>query len=273
MAAKKKAAKKKSAAKAPRAAAARKVPKAAPAVAKAAEKNAKRPAKGARVRKGAVVAPAAKERRPGRPVLHGLWLSIPACKVGLALAMMGVAFDYRHVDLMSGASKTAAFLAKNRFGQVPVLEHDGHFIAQSNVILQYLADTYEKFAGRSAAEEIRIAEWLQWDQDRMPAINTARFLLRFQKAAADDPVVAFMSARATQALDLLDRHLGTSKFVAGSQPTVADIAIFCTVAIADEAGLQIARWPNVQGWAERIMKLPGASHPYGAMPREDRDAA
>lgn len=273
MAAKKKAAKKKSAAKAPRAAARSKVLKATPAIAKAAEKSARRAAKGARIRKAPAVVASPRERKPGRPVLHGIWLSIPACKVGVALRLMGVAFDYRHVDLMSGASKTAAFLAKNRFGQVPVLEHDGHYIAQSNVILQYLADTYEKFAGRSAAEEIRIAEWLQWDQDRMPAIGTARFLQRFQKASPDDPVVAFMLARATQALDLLDRHLGGSKFVAGPQPTIADIAIFCTIATADEAGLQIARWPNVQAWAERIMKLPGASHPYGAMPREDRDAA
>jgi glutathione S-transferase len=266
MAAKKKAAKKKSVAKAPLVAARRKAPK-------PGSNTAKTVAKSARNGKTAAAVATAKERRPGRPMLHGLWLSIPACKVGLALRMMDVAFDYRHVDLMAGAAKTASFLAKNRFGQVPVLEHDGHFIAQSNVILQYLADTYEKFAGHSAAEEIRIAEWLQWDQDRMPAINTARFLLRFQKATSDDPVVKFMTARAVQALDMLDRQLGLGKFVAGSHPTVADIAIFCTVSIADEAGLEISRWPNVQAWVARIMKLPGASHPYDAMPREDRDAA
>lgn len=273
MAAKKKAAKKKSAATAPRAAAKPKVLKATPAIAKAAVKSAKRAAKGARIRKSPATAAAPRERKPGRPILYGMWASIPACKAGLALRMMNVSFDYRHVDLTSGAQKAPAFLAKNRFGQVPVLEHDGHYVAQSNVILQYLADTYEKFAGRSAAEEIRIAEWLQWDQDRMPGLLSARFLQRFQKAPANDPVVAFMLARATQALDFLDRHLGASKFIAGPQPTIADIAIFCSVAIADEAGLQIARWPNVQAWAERFLKLPGAVHPYGAMPREDRAAA
>jgi glutathione S-transferase len=184
--------------------------------------------------------------------------------------MMGVDFDYRHVDLASGAQKSAEFLARNRFGQVPVLEHEGHHVAQSNVILHYLADAYDQFLGRSAAEEIRVEEWLQWDQDRMSSLAMLRSMKKFPRYKQPDEVVAFVSGRAVQALDFLDHHLGTSKFVAGPRPTVADIAIFATVALADEAEVEIARWPNVRAWAERFMKLPGAKHPYAAMPREDR---
>jgi glutathione S-transferase len=248
----------------------RKVLAATPAIAKAAAKSAKRAARGARILKGPAVAAQSAPRRPARPVLHGLWLSIPACKVGLALSMMGVDFDYRHVDLSSGAQKSPEFLARNRFGQVPVLEHEGHHVAQSNVILHYLADAYDQFLGRSAAEEIRVEEWLQWDQDRMSSLAMLRSMKRFPRYKQPDEVVAFVSNRAVQALDFLDHHLGTSKFVAGPRPTVADIAIFATVALADEAEVEIARWPNVRAWAERFLKLPGAMHPYAAMPREDR---
>ncbi len=256
----------------------RKTLKATPAIRVAAIKSAKRAAKGAPIKKtqskkaGPAGAPA-KERVPGRPILHGMFLSIPSCKVGLALTMMGIPFDYRHVDLQSGAQKTPAFLAKNRFGQVPVLEHDGHFLSQSNVILQYLADTYGKLAGRSAAEEIRIAEWLQWDQDRMASLGMARAFTRFPQMKPSDQALEFVTKRAELALDFLDRHLGTSKFVAGPQASVADVAIFPWVATADEAGIAIARWPNVRAWAERFMKLPGACHPYHAMPKQDRIGA
>lgn len=210
------------------------------------------------------------ERRPARPVLHGLWLSIPACKVGLALSMMGVAFDYRHVDLRAGAHRRPEFLARNRFGQVPVLEHEGHHVAQSNVILHYLADAYDQFLGRSAAEEIRVEEWLQWDQDRMSNLARLRSFRRFPDYAPHPEVIAFTETRAREALDFLDRHLAGGRFVAGPRPTVADIALFATVALADEAGIEIARWPAIQAWVERFMKLPGAMHPYAAMPREDR---
>ena len=149
-------------------------------------------------------------------------------------------------------------------------QHEGHHVAQSNVILHYLADAYDQFLGRSAAEEIRVEEWLQWDQDRMSSLAMLRSMKKFPRYKQPDEVVAFVSGRAVQALDFLDHHLGTSKFVAGPRPTVADIAIFATVALADEAEVEIARWPNVRAWAERFMKLPGAKHPYAAMPREDR---
>jgi glutathione S-transferase len=45
------------------------------------------------------------------------------------------------------------------------------------------------------------------------------------------------------------------------------------VATAGEGGLEVARWPSVQAWAERMMALPGAAHPYDVMPKEDRVAA
>jgi glutathione S-transferase len=153
---------------------------------------------------------------------------------------------------------------------VPVLEHEGHHVAQSNVILHYLADAYEQFLGGSVAEEIRVEEWLQWDQDRMSNLARLRSFKRFPSYAPHPEVVAFTEARAREVLDFLDRHLGTSRFIAGPRPTVADIAIFPTIALADEAGIEIARWPNIQAWTERFMKLPRAAHPYDVMPREDR---
>lgn len=239
----------------------------------AAVKSAKKAAKGSPIKKARPAAAAPTPRQPGRPVLHGMFMSLPACKVGLALTMMGVAFDYRHVDLRAGAQRTPAFQAKNRFGQVPVLEHDGHYIAQSNVILQYLSDTYSQFGGRSAAEEIRIAEWLQWDQDKMPTLGTVRFFQRFPDMAPAAAVVEFLRGRATQALDFLDRHLGTSKFVAGPNPTIADIAVFPWIATANEGGFDVARWPNIRAWAERFAKLPAVTHPYNVMPKQDRIGA
>jgi glutathione S-transferase len=240
----------------------------------AAKKSAARAARGAPIRRGtASRAPkAAAKKKADRIVLNGLHLSVPSCKVGLALAMMGIPFEYRHIDLASGAGKTPDYLAKNRYGQVPVLEHGDLTIAQSNVILQYLADTFGKFAGRTPQDRIRIAEWLMWDQDFMHSgVGWPRGFTRFNPQ--HEEVLKFARTRGERALGLLDRHLGTSKFLVGSQPTVADIASFAWVATADEGGWDLSRWPNVQAWAERMLALPGAAHPYTVMPKESRAAA
>jgi glutathione S-transferase len=239
----------------------------------AAKKSAARAARGAPIRRGtASRAPkAAAKKKADRIVLNGLHLSVPSCKVGLALAMMGIPFEYRHIDLASGAGKTPDYLAKNRYGQVPVLEHGDLTIAQSNVILQYLADTFGKFAGRTPQDRIRIAEWLMWDQDFMHSgVGWPRGFTRFNPQ--HEEVLKFARTRGERALGLLDRHLGTSKFLVGSQPTVADIASFAWVATADEGGWDLSRWPNVQAWAERMLALPGAAHPYTVMPKESTAA-
>ena len=237
----------------------------------AAKKSAARAAKGAPLARSARARKAA--RKPAdRLVLYGLHLSLPSCKVGLMLSLCGARFDYKHVDLMAGENKRPEFLAKNRYGQVPVLQDGETYLCQSNVILQYLAEKYGRFGGRTAAERLRVCEWLAWDLDRMASgLGFARAATRFWKQ--EPPVMDFFRARGEQALATLDRQLGGSKFVAGPQPTIADVAIFPWVATAEEGGFDVARYPNVRDWAERMLKLPGAAHPYAIMPKEDRVAA
>lgn len=243
----------------------------------AAEKSAKRAAKGAPIRrKTSGVVPKARAAAPKKGgaayTLYGVHLSLPSAKVGLMLALCGVPFDFRSVDMRAGGHKTPEFLGKNRFGQVPVLEHAGHAIAQSNVILDYLARVTGRFAGHNDLERLRIAEWLMWEQDRLAnGVGLTRGLVRFGQPHHE--VVAFLRQRGERALETLDRHLGTAKFLAGAAPTIADVAVFPWIATAEEGGFDVARWPNLQAWAQRVLALPGAAHPYAIMPKEDRDAA
>lgn len=265
LAGKKKAARKKPAAK-------KKVLKATTAIKQAAVKSAKRAAKGARIGKAGYDVPA-KKARPGKPAasitLHGFHLSLPSAKVALMLTVLGIKWNYRHVDLRAGAQKLADHVRLNRFAQVPVLVDGDEVIVQSNVILQYLADRFGAFGGANAHEKRRISEWLAWDLDRMTTVGQARFLRR---NAPESPALPFLFGRGEQALETLDRHLGTSKFLAGSNPTIADIAIFPWIATAEEAQYDATRYPNIRDWGQRMMKLPGIAHPYAVLPQEDRQA-
>ncbi len=74
-----------------------------------------------------------------RLVLHGSFTSSSSYKPMLFLALSGLPFSFRTVNLKNGVQKEAAHLAINRYGQVPVLRHRGLTIVMSNVILDYLA--------------------------------------------------------------------------------------------------------------------------------------
>ncbi len=61
---------------------------------------------------------------------------------------------------------------------------------------------------------------------------------------------------------MLERQLATNDWLAGSQPTIADIACYPYVALAPEGGVALAEFPAVLAWMQRIRELPG----YVAMP-------
>jgi glutathione S-transferase len=74
-----------------------------------------------------------------RLVLHGSFTSSSSYKPMLFLALSGLPFSFRTVNLKNGVQKEAEHLAINRYGQVPVLRHRGLTIVMSNMILDYLA--------------------------------------------------------------------------------------------------------------------------------------
>jgi glutathione S-transferase len=209
-------------------------------------------------------------RGEGKITLHGNFMSMPSAKVGLLLSIAGVPFAYRHVDLAEGAHRQPEYLALNPFGQVPVLQHGDVTLAQSNVILEYLADTLGQFAGASEEERRDIAEWLDWEADLMSSgIRAARGMILFQKP--DPAVIQHAKARAEHALQVLNEVLADRDFLVGDSPTIADLAMVPHIAVAEEAEIDLTPYTNVRNWLARIMALPGAGHPYDVMPKEDRD--
>ena len=211
---------------------------------------------------------------PARYTLHGIWASGPTYKVGLMLALAGEPFDYVHVDLRSGEHKSPAYLAKQRFGQVPLLvdNANGRHLCQSAAIIEYLADATGRFGGASLDERIAAREWVLWGWDRL-----ARGVYRPRGAKAgflqlSPEVVAHYEAEGRAALHVLDGHLGGRNWIVGEQPTSADVDLYGVVAYADQAGYDPTQFPNVQAWTKRIEALPGYAGPESLLPRESRAA-
>lgn len=102
----------------------------------------------------------------GAFVLHGSPHSLPTYRVALMLRLCGLAFQFRYVSFQRGMHLTPEFRALSRWGQVPVLEHDGRVLLQSAAILEYLSETLDRFRGGiDVRQDIR--EWLFWDADRL----------------------------------------------------------------------------------------------------------
>ena len=183
-------------------------------------------------------------------------LSGHAHRVRLFLSLLGVAHELVQVDLMAGAHKAPAFLQMNRFGQVPVLDEDGVVVSDSNAILVYLAKKHRR------------ADWLPETPEGTAAVqrwlSVAAGQIAFGPAAAR--LVTLFGAkfnaeevitRAHAVLTVLDAELAGRSWIAASQPTIADVALYSYIASAPEGNVDLATYRNVQAWLGRMESLPG----------------
>ncbi|MFJ4455687.1 glutathione S-transferase family protein [Pseudomonas sp. NPDC089392] len=185
-----------------------------------------------------------------------------AHRIELMLSLLNLPTELVFVDLAKGAHKQPDFLALNPFGQVPVIDDNGTVIADSNAILVYLAKKYDNgtWLPEDPAAAARVQRWLSVAAGPLafgPA--AARLVTVFGASFNTDEVIA----RAHTLLKVIDAELAKSPFLAGSTPTIADIANYSYIAHAPEGNVSLEPYANVRSWLARIEALPG----FVPMPR------
>ncbi|OFX13503.1 MAG: hypothetical protein A2516_06885 [Alphaproteobacteria bacterium RIFOXYD12_FULL_60_8] len=184
-------------------------------------------------------------------------LSRNGYKVRLLLRHLDKPFHFKRVDLKSGMSRQPDFLTKNVVGRIPVVEfEDGSTLAESDAILFFLAEdtAFLPDDRRARAEVLR---WMFFEQSMiLPTIGTARIfrIMGLDKKRPD--VYAHRLEIAHDALAALERHLDGKDWLVGKHFTIADIALFGYLSVAEEAGLDIAAYGRVLAWRKRIADLP-----------------
>lgn len=206
-----------------------------------------------------------------RLVLHGSFTSSSSYKPMLFLALAGLPFSFRTVNLKLGVQREAAHLALNRYGQVPVLQHRGLVLVMSNVILDYLARTTGHFEGASEQERWQAREWLGWENDALLNVARVRHFHRFR--AVEPAVMDFFRPPAEAALDFLDRSLAGRDWLVGGRCTIADLGCFGRSVFMAEGGMSDAGRPHLAAWRRRIMEATGFALPYDLIPKKDTEIA
>ncbi|BCG63151.1 MAG: glutathione S-transferase [Methyloprofundus sp.] len=184
-------------------------------------------------------------------------LSGHAHRVQLFLSILGLDTELVDIDLMQGEHKQAAFLKKNAFGQVPVLEDGDVTIADSNAILVYLASQYDQ-----------THTWLPIEPAKAAAVQ--RFLSVAAGPVASGPGTARLINLFGAQLDhpkaietahnlfkILDKHLAAQDWLVSDTPTIADLANYTYIAHAPEGDVALQDYQNIKAWLQRIEHLTG----------------
>jgi len=175
-------------------------------------------------------------------------------KARLLLHKLGLSYERIELDILKGETRTDAFLTKNPNGRVPTLElDDGTVLPESNAIIAYLADG-SRFLPEDRLRRAQCLQWMFFEQyNHEPSIAVARYILRH--TPEDSPRRAelpTLAEKGNAALGVMERHLDGRRFFVGEQLSVADIALYAYSHVADQGGFVLSRYPNVQGWLDRV---------------------
>ena len=180
-------------------------------------------------------------------------------KVRLLLALLGLTYERIEVDILNGGSRTPGFLAMNPNGRIPVLEPgaDGP-LAESNAILWYLAEG-TRFLPSDPLAQARTLQWMFFEQySHEPNIAVVRHWICH--LGLDDERRAQLPARRAgghAALAVMETHLATAPWFGGGAMSVADVALYAYTHVAGEGGFELAGYPGVTAWLERVASQPG----------------
>lgn len=165
---------------------------------------------------------------------------------------LGLDYRWTEVDIMKGESRTPEFLARNPAGQVPlVVLADGRPLAQSNAIILHLAEGSDLIPS-DAYERARMLEWMFWEQySHEPYVAVARFQVKYE---GRDPASldAKLVSRGIAALARLEVGLEGRDYLASDRLSLADVALVAYTRLAGEGGFDLAPYPNLHAWIQRV---------------------
>jgi glutathione S-transferase len=190
--------------------------------------------------------------------VYGMSDSGNCYKVKLALEQLALPYRWVEVDSARGETRTLKFLAMNANGKVPLLAlENGTFLAESNAILNYLADG-SRLLPPERLERARVLQWMFFEQySHEPYVAVARSILRYHPP--DSPRRAELPTlleRGNQALSVMEQHLRRVPFFLGNRYTIADIALYAYTHCAAEGGFDLSDFPAVKTWVDRVKAQP-----------------
>ena len=185
----------------------------------------------------------------------------------LALGHPGAEYDAWLIRIADGEQFSSGFVAVNPNSKIPaLLDRSGPKpirVFESGSILVYLAEKFGAFLPTEAAARTECLSWLFWQVGSAPYLGGGFGHFYAYAPAKIEYAIDRFAMEVKRELDVLERRLSESEYVAGADYTIADIAIFPWYGGLAKGWLygaaeflSVHGYRNVQRWADRILDRP-----------------
>ena len=187
----------------------------------------------------------------------------------LAAGHSGAEYDAWPIRIGEGDQFGSGFVAVNPNSKIPALvDRSGAEpvpVFESGAILLYLAEKFGAFSPSSGAERVRVLSWLFWQIGSAPFLGGGFGHFYAYAPVKIEYAIDRFAMEAKRQLDVLDRRLGESRYLAGDDYTIADMAVWpwygalVKGVVYDAAEfLAVHEYTDVIRWADEIGARPAA---------------
>ena len=187
----------------------------------------------------------------------------------LALGHHGAEYDAWLIRIGEGDQFGSGFVAVNPNSKIPALvDRSGPTpirVFESGAILMHLAEKFGAFLPTETAARAECLSWLFWQMGSAPYLGGGfGHFYAYAPMKLEYPIDRF-AMEVKRQLDVLDRRLAENEYLAGSDYTIADIAVWPWYGGLAKGWLygaaeflQVQDYKNVQRWADVIGERPAA---------------
>jgi len=187
----------------------------------------------------------------------------------LALGHAGAEYDAWLVRINAGEQFGSGFVAANPNSKIPVLvDRSGAApirVFESGAILLHLAEKFGALLPPGGAARAECLSWLFWQMGAAPFLGGGFGHFYAYAPSKIEYAIDRYAMEVKRQLDVLDRRLGESRYLAGEEYTIADIAVwpwYGTLVKGQLYGagefLQVQDYVNVLRWTDEIARRPAA---------------
>ena len=182
----------------------------------------------------------------------------------LGLGHEGAEYDAWLIRILEGDQFSSGFVEVNPNSKIPALmDRSGPEpvrVFESGAILMYLAEKFGEFLPETGAARAECLSWLFWQMGSAPFLGGGFGHFYAYAPSKIEYAINRYAMEAKRQLDVLDRRLAISEYVAGPDYTIADMAIWPWYGAAIARGeaydaaefLQVQSYENLQRWTKLI---------------------
>lgn len=190
------------------------------------------------------------------------WPTPNGHKIHIMLEECGLPYRVHPVNISANEQFKPEFLAISPNNKIPAMvDSDGPdgkpmSVFESGAMLLYLAGKTGRFLGKTDRARYETLQWLMFQMGGLGPMLGQAHHFRFYAPEKVPYAIERYTQEAKRLYSVLDKRLSQTRYLAGRDYTIADVAVFPWLRTWERQGVQMGDYPAVEKWFNAIAARP-----------------